>query len=254
MVSVSNLSMHVAPPEKFTFSTPALWIQWKKRFQRYISVSGLSSKSDKEKIDILMYVMGEESEEVSLTFATQPTTYEDTLKAFEGYFIPRRNVIFERYKFNPSTQKPGESIDAFITSLHTLAEHCDYDVLKDQLIRDRIVVGMIDTKTSERMQLQANLTLADAIIGAKQSEIQGQQNSILRHEGMIHAVANRLPRKSQSNHQGSASKDYSQPHTSSTAGACENCGLKPHSHQDFLPEIPCAENALLKVIGKKFAE
>nr|XP_023028334.1 uncharacterized protein LOC111516400 [Leptinotarsa decemlineata] len=58
---------------------------------------------------------------------------------------------------------------------------------------------------------------------------QGQQNSILRHEGMVHAVANRLPRKSQSNHQGSASKDYSQPHTSSTAGACEYCGLQPHS-------------------------
>ena len=46
----------------------------------------------------------------------------------------------------------GESVEQFITSLYTLAENCDYGDLKDQMIRDRIVVGIRDQAQSERIQ------------------------------------------------------------------------------------------------------
>jgi hypothetical protein len=46
-------------------------------------------------------------------------------------------------------------VDSFITALHGLAEYCEYGALKEELIRDRIVVGMSDTKTSETIQLRA---------------------------------------------------------------------------------------------------
>ena len=38
-------------------------------------------------------------------------------------------------------QEEGESVDTFIISLYSLAEHCNYGQLKDELIWDRIVVG-----------------------------------------------------------------------------------------------------------------
>jgi len=57
---------------------------------------------------------------------------------FEAYFVKKRNVIYERAKFNKSTA----SVDTFITDLHSLAEFCDYGALHDKLIRDRIVVGI----------------------------------------------------------------------------------------------------------------
>ena len=58
-------------------------------------------------------------------------------------------------------------MDQFITSLYTLAEHCDYGELKDQLIRDRIVVGLRDAKISEKLQLDSALTLEKAVTQAR---------------------------------------------------------------------------------------
>jgi len=52
-------------------------------------------------------------------------------------------------------QKPEESVDSFITDLHTLAEFCKYGDLHDQLICDRIVVGLLDKKLSEKLQMDS---------------------------------------------------------------------------------------------------
>ena len=66
----------------------------------------------------------------------------DVVKAkFESHFVQKRNVIYERAKFNLRKQEPGETVDTFITALYGLAEYCEYGDLHDQMIRDRIVVG-----------------------------------------------------------------------------------------------------------------
>ena len=54
----------------------------------------------------------------------------------------RKNVIFERAKFNRRYQLAGETADQFIASLYSLAENCNYAALKDEMIRDRLVVGI----------------------------------------------------------------------------------------------------------------
>ncbi|CAB4035810.1 Hypothetical predicted protein, partial [Paramuricea clavata] len=57
--------------------------------------------------------------------------------------------------------------------------YCEFGVLKDQPIRDRIVVGLRNKKLSEKLQLDPDLTLAKAIAQARQSEeIKKQQNII----------------------------------------------------------------------------
>ncbi|XP_050516072.1 uncharacterized protein LOC126890941 [Diabrotica virgifera virgifera] len=164
-----NMPVQVNPPEKFTFSQPNMWPQWRKRFQRFMSVSGQDQKPEKDKIDILMYIMGDESEEIVLQFPKIPATNSEMLQSFENHFIPCR-----------------EAIGHFITSLHSLAEYCDYRTLKEELIRDRIVVGMLDTKTSERLHLQGTLTLKECIIAAKQAEMQANQTRELRNKNRYH--------------------------------------------------------------------
>ena len=53
-------------------------------------------------------------------------------------------MIFEQTKFKIIIQEPNESVDSFITSLYSLAEYCGYGILHDELIRDRIIVGIRD--------------------------------------------------------------------------------------------------------------
>ena len=43
----------------------------------------------------------------------------------------RRNIIYERAKFNQRKQFPGESVDDFITALYRLVEHCEYGELSE---------------------------------------------------------------------------------------------------------------------------
>ena len=43
---------------------------------------------------------------------------------FDTHFVQRRNINFERAKFNIQKQEPGESINDFITDLHCLMKYC----------------------------------------------------------------------------------------------------------------------------------
>ena len=40
------------------------------------------------------------------------------LEKFEGHFVQRKNVIFERAKFNKREQGETEPVDAFVTDLY----------------------------------------------------------------------------------------------------------------------------------------
>ena len=78
--------------------------------------------------------------------------YETVKTKLESHFVKRRNVIFERCKFNQRKQEEGESVDSFITALHELAEHCNYGALRSEMIRDRIVVGLLNANVSIKLQ------------------------------------------------------------------------------------------------------
>ena len=79
-------------------------------------------------------------------------------------------IIFERARFNCRCQAVGESVEQFITSLYTLAENCDYGDWKDQMICDCIVVGIRNQSQSERLQMDAELTLEKAKTLVQQRE------------------------------------------------------------------------------------
>ena len=115
-------------------------------------------------------------------FYQESKKYEVVKDKFDSHFVKRRNVIFERAKFNSRKQEPGESVDTFITALYTLAEHCNYGTLHDEMIRDRIVVGIRDSSLSEKLQLDAELTLSTAVTKVRQAEEVKKQQPLLRGE------------------------------------------------------------------------
>jgi hypothetical protein len=49
-----------------------------------------------------------------------------------------------------------------VNSLYTLSEHCGYNDIREEMIRDRIVVGIKDANLSVKMQLDPDLTLKKA--------------------------------------------------------------------------------------------
>lgn len=109
-----------------------------------------------------MYTIGDEAEDILNVLPLNEEakkSYETEKTAFTRHCVSKRNVIFERARFNRRNQEAGESIEAFITAIHALAEHCVFGALRDELIRDRIVVVIQDARLSESLQLDFELTL-----------------------------------------------------------------------------------------------
>jgi len=162
-------TFQTSPPENFEFSKPDEWQKWIRRLERFRVASGLSKKDEPSQINTLIYSMGDRADDILHTFTLteeEEKKYSVIVDKFEAHFVKKRNVIFERAKFNQRSQQPGESVEAFITSLHSLAEHCSYGELREEMIRDRIVVGLQNGRLAEKLQL----TLEKAVNQARQSE------------------------------------------------------------------------------------
>ena len=121
----------------------------------------------------LLYCLGEEADDVltSTNISEKDRKKYDSLMAkFDNFFKVRKNVIFERIRLNRRSQLDGESAEQYITALYWLIDSCDYSALKEEMLRDRIVVGIRDVALSERLQMDADLTLEKAKKQVRQKE------------------------------------------------------------------------------------
>ena len=109
-------------------------------------------------------------------------TCDEARTALSGSFDVRRNIIVQRALFNKRHQLTGESVDTFI-HLYTLAEYRAYGSLKVSLIRDRIVVGVVHSSLSDRLQAKADLPLQIAVQMSRQAETRKQNGDLIRGDG-----------------------------------------------------------------------
>lgn len=169
-----DCKMAVPPPVNFSF-VPEEWAKYKARFLRYLSLAGANNKSEEDKKNCLMYCMGEKAEDIKIQFVLKQNTFNELIEKFDDFFLPKRNVIYERYRFNTRIQKNGEKFDDFVTDLHKIAESCLYGIIKGELIRDRIVIGALNKGASDRMLLKRDLTLDEAVQMGRQAEMQQEE-------------------------------------------------------------------------------
>ena len=236
----SHISLQ--PPPPFDFKSPDEWSRWRRRFEQFRIASGLADSTADKQISTLLYCLGEDAESVlTSTNATEEDRkdYDKVLKLFDDFFQVRRNIIFERARFNRRNQLPDESAEQYIMALYALAANCNYGALEHEMIRDRLVVGIRDTALSERLQLDAELTLEKAKKAIRQREAVQQQQSILIGTDRCNVDAvrpinhHRRQRKRPEsqyrasralNSNGDKSKVKSQPKL------CMRCGKEPHAY------------------------
>lgn len=104
----------VPPPQKFDFSKPEEWPKWSKRFERFRVASGLELQPEENQVNALIYTMGDEAEDILTSLrltSEQLSEYNTVIERLNERFVVRRNVIFERAKFNMRQQEAGESAD-----------------------------------------------------------------------------------------------------------------------------------------------
>ena len=80
--------------------------------------------------------------------------YKMVMAQFEEFFKVRRNTIYERVRFNRRDQRGGEPAEQYITALYELVKTCEYGDMRDETLKDRLVVGIKDKELSEKLQLR----------------------------------------------------------------------------------------------------
>ena len=169
------------PPDCFDFANPTSWTQWKQRYQRYALVAKLNKEEKTVQVSTLIYCMGQEAEQIYNNFVFTSNDDKDdpdkVMEKFDQHFIPQRNVIFERAKFNLRSQQAGENVEAYVRVLYDLIEQCDYKDYKEEFLRDRLVIGLFDKDTSQLLQMELDLTLKKAIDTCRHRELVKSQNA-----------------------------------------------------------------------------
>ncbi|KAJ8049448.1 hypothetical protein HOLleu_02204 [Holothuria leucospilota] len=109
---------------------------------------------------------------------------------FQNYCTPKKNITYERHKFFTCIQKPGESIDQYLTILRTKSKSCDFGDLDDSLIRGRIICGIPNNALRERLLREEDLTLSKAVQMCRAAETTRSQVKELQSDDVVsvHAV------------------------------------------------------------------
>jgi hypothetical protein len=120
------------------------WKKWERKFGYFALSTDLAKHSIAKARAILLQNVGDEALDVYFSLGIEETdsspTYNDVLKSLGAYFAPKSNVTVKRYEFFTTFQKAGQPFDNFVTTLKKLALSCEFGSIKDDLVRDWIIV------------------------------------------------------------------------------------------------------------------
>ena len=155
------------------------WEYFKDSWNNYATATELSKKSEEIVVATLLSIMGKECHQIyknlPLSAEERKKKTETVLAKLTEHFEPKRNIIYERYIFNTVSQEQDESFDQFLNRLQELAAMCNFGTLEEEMIRDRIMIGIRDNCTRKRLLREPDLKLERAIDTCRTNELATKQ-------------------------------------------------------------------------------
>ena len=141
---------HMQPPKlEENYSTKDIrWEDYKYQWNLFQTSGGLGRKSDDAKTAIFLTQAGTEARRHIMSIDPErKMKLEEVIQALDDLFLPKKNVIIDRYKFNRTQQREGEPFEHFLKDLKEKVKFCEFNKfpgLENDLLRDRIVCGIND--------------------------------------------------------------------------------------------------------------
>lgn len=154
------------------------WKKWKRQFENYLMGMECNDKADPIKVAIFLNLIGDESLEVfeSLNVTEdERAVYQTVLTKMEAFCKPKNNVVYERHKFYQKFQKDGEPFDTFLMEIRHLIRTCEFGETENEMLRDRIVMGMADKRVQARLLGTTDLTYDKAVERCRAEELTQEQ-------------------------------------------------------------------------------
>lgn len=192
------------------------YLNWKKfvnAYKLFLTATDSNAKSAEVRAAVLLHCVGEEVIEIIEVLRVEESDRKDPEKLIEiltNHFKPKQNTSVERHKFNSRVQGYGESFNDFITDLKKIAANCQFDNLREDLIRDRIVCGIKDPRTRDRLLREDNLDLKTAVAICEAAEATYSHIRQLQEKEDRHLEVGAIERRKESKFQ--TQEQVSRPH------------------------------------------
>lgn len=197
------------------------WKRFKGQWSNYVKAAKIDREEKDRQAAILLACIGTDAYEIYTTMEFADDADKDDpdklIDAFEKHCIGEVNEVYERYVFHRRQQEPGESFDTFVGDLRRLVKSCDYGVIEESMIRDRIVLGIRDDATRKKLLQTRKLDLMKAIDICRSAEATTRQLKAITSPDEIQSLRQR-PSRSQSRHRREKSRGRSDVARSSDAG------------------------------------
>ncbi|MDD9361462.1 MAG: hypothetical protein PV344_00830, partial [Anaplasma sp.] len=230
-------AMGLTPPPNFDFSNPSTWEQFVLQFEDYSYASGLHRTSPEVQVRTLLYAMGsQEVRRILDTLTLTPADWDSVefiKQKFKDHFIHPLNEVYKSVRFHRRVQEAGESVDSFYTALRTLLKKCHYQSadMEDRLVRDRFVVGLLDSRLSDKLCRCPKLTLGEARLEARIHEDAVKARTAVFKERTISSEAKvkNGQRKNPSSKSHPGEESFA---STSAAKNCRVCGRGSHQRSE----------------------
>ncbi|UYV76924.1 K02A2.6-like [Cordylochernes scorpioides] len=186
----------IKPPAEFVpYSNEKKWETWRESFEIFAIAVNLESMPLVRQRAILKHIAGEKTVMIYKTFhISENDTYlnvKEMLDMLTNHFKPFKNTIQRRNAFFTCVQKERQGIMEFVTELKHLAQECEFENLTESLIRDRLIIGILDREVKRKLLEDPQLTLPRAISIAVISESTCSQVALLNEQKMIEKIEKR---------------------------------------------------------------
>ena len=98
-------------------------------------------------------------------------TFTELIEKVAKHFNPCPSATVQRYKCNLHCRQLGESVADYVAALCALSENCEFGDTLDDMLRDRLVWGIDDSKIQHRLLAKGSLTFVKALEIAQASEL-----------------------------------------------------------------------------------
>ncbi len=148
---------------------PIPFTAWIKTFDNFLLAVGEELPNARKRA-LLIHCLGTEGQRLFYTLNVSDQgddTYTSALSAIRDFFVPKVNVVAERYRFR---QRVGETTDQYVAALRELAATCEFGAMEDEMIRDQLVEKTNSARIRERLLLEVPLDIKKAVTVARQIE------------------------------------------------------------------------------------
>ena len=174
----------------------------------------------------------------TLSPVTIGDNYADTLKVLNDYFLPKKNVEFEIYKFRQTKQEVNESLDTYYTKLKQLAKYCEFDNIEKE-IKSQIIQACLSDKVRRKALRDSGITLQPILdfaraMDATDSHVTEMEepNTDTDRLDTIRKRGNYKPQLLEKKMFDQPKKVFSQTKPYKSRKSCYRCGREyPHSQQ-----------------------